>query len=227
MVTQAGSSEGRGQQDVAYTGRHDEAGSDDKDGSRSGPLSLYDELAAYIQPPPSRLSPRGRRWLIDAEGCRLLPYHDLTGETLDEWQPGATIGVGHLIEEGQWSRFARGIDLNWADSLLRRDLQDIEQGVLARLEACRPWVGAAGLGQHQFDAMVLLAFNIGVGAFSRSSLASMLCDPTADTPYATLEDAWLAWNRAGGQVLTGLKRRRAGEWKIFSAADYGPAIGND
>ena len=188
------------------------------------PVSLYDAIDAEVSPPPGRLSPRGRRWLINAEGCRLMPYLDLSGAPIHHWQKGATIGVGHLIIRQQWPRFANGIDRNWAESLLRQDLQHVELGVLDRLEACRPRVGARGLRQHQFDALVLLAFNIGLAAFSSSSLVSMLCDPRTVTPYATLEQAWLAWKYAGGEVMAGLERRRAEEWRIFKEGDYGPDI---
>ena len=195
-------------------------------GWRAGPkaISLYDAIDAEVRPPPGRLSPRGRRWLINAEGCRLMPYLDLSGAPIHHWQKGATIGVGHLITRQQWPRFANGIDKHWAEALLRQDLQQVELGVLDRLETCRPWVGVRGLHQHQFDALVLLAFNIGLAAFSNSSLVAMLCDPRTLTPYATLEQAWLAWKYAGGEVMAGLERRRAEEWRIFQEADYGPDI---
>ena len=51
------------------------------------------------------------------------------------------------------------------------------------------------LSQHQFDAIVSLAFNIGCAAFEDSSTLKLINDPKAKTPYGDLESAWKAWNK--------------------------------
>lgn len=42
---------------------------------------------------------------------------------------------------------------------------------------------------------------------------------------AAAEESMMSWNKAGGRVLSGLTRRRAGNWKEVSAEDYGHLTG--
>lgn len=67
------------------------------------------------------------------------------------------------------------------------------------------------VSQNQFDAMVSLAYNIGVGAFSSSTLLKKVNDK--DFTGASLE--FLKWDRAGGKQLLGLTRRRQREKELF------------
>lgn len=63
--------------------------------------------------------------------------------------------------------------------------------------------------QHEFDAFVSLAYNIGPGAFCGSTLAKKL--NAGD--YAGACTEILRWNKAGGRVLSGLVKRRAAEYR--------------
>lgn len=64
----------------------------------------------------------------------------------------------------------------------------------------------------QFDAMVSLAYNIGVGAFAKSSvLRHFNAGRMADA-----QRAFALWNKADGKVLPGLTRRRASEALVFA-----------
>lgn len=67
------------------------------------------------------------------------------------------------------------------------------------------------LKQQQYDALVSLVFNIGSGAFSKSTLLKKL--NAGDTLGASLEI--LRWNKAGGREMAGLSRRRAAEQSLF------------
>ena len=65
--------------------------------------------------------------------------------------------------------------------------------------------------QNQFDAMVSLAYNIGLGAFKASTLLRLhnAGDFTgADAQFAV-------WNKQAGKVLPGLVRRRATEAAMY------------
>ena len=63
----------------------------------------------------------------------------------------------------------------------------------------------------------------GPNNFSTSSVHTLVNNPAAtSTAYATLQDAWMAWDKSQGQVMTGLINRRAAEWKLYSEADYTP-----
>ncbi len=65
--------------------------------------------------------------------------------------------------------------------------------------------------QGQYDALVSLTYNIGGGAFCRSTLVKKL--NAGDCLGAANE--FQRWNRAGGRVLPGLQTRRNAEGAAF------------
>lgn len=159
-----------------------------------------------------RISSQGLAWLKAVERLSTAPYDDQTGRPVQTWVPGATIGYGHLIPEADWPRFRDGIDAEAAESLLAADLGPFERSVAQAV--------TVPLAPHQFDALVALAFNIGTGAFSRSSVLRLVNDPEAKTGYASLESAWKAWNKSQGKRMQGLVNRRAAEWTMYQQARY-------
>lgn len=158
------------------------------------------------------LSPQGLKLLQQIEGLRLKPYDDQTGQATQEWCPGATIGYGHLIPEKHWPRFKAGISKADALALLQKDLKPVENTVRHAI--------IVSLEQHQFDALVMLAFNIGLSPFRTSSAVRMINDARAVTDYATLEDAWKAWKRSQGKDNDGLINRRACDWQLWREGVY-------
>ena len=66
------------------------------------------------------------------------------------------------------------------------------------------------LYQHEFDAYVSLAYNIGPGNFCRSTLVKKL--NAKDYTGACREIK--RWNRVGGKVLPGLTKRREKEYRL-------------
>ena len=76
------------------------------------------------------------------------------------------------------------------------------------------------LSQHQFDALVIFAYNVGIEGFSSSSVVRLVNDPNAQTAQKSLESAWKAWNKSQGVVNAGLVNRRNAEWKIYSKNIY-------
>ena len=69
----------------------------------------------------------------------------------------------------------------------------------------------APTSQHQFDALVALAYNIGVANLAGSTLLAR--HKAGD--YAGARAQFVRWNRAGGQVMAGLTRRRAAEAALY------------
>ena len=65
--------------------------------------------------------------------------------------------------------------------------------------------------ENQLGAMLSLAYNIGPGAFNKSTLLRKW--NAGDVQGAA--EQFLVWNKAGGQVLKGLIRRRAEEKELF------------
>src|SRR5690606_23280665 len=106
------------------------------------------------------------------------------------------------------------------DSVLAVDVKPSEKAV-------NEAVTGVDLLQDEFDALVSLAFNIGAGAFRRSTLLKTINANTyragsaasRRNAIADVEKAFLAWNKAGGKVLEGLARRRREEADLF----LGPA----
>lgn len=114
-----------------------------------------------------------------------------------------TIGFGHVATARE------GLEVTHADAadLLRWDLRPVE-------DAIRQWTHAP-LNQHQFDALVSLAFNIGLDAFRASDV---LAHVNRGEPVAAAL-AMGAWRRArvNGKlmVVDALVRRRAAEAALF------------
>jgi GH24 family phage-related lysozyme (muramidase) len=157
-------------------------------------------------------SARGWELLTAIELLRLKPYDDQTGKEVSKWTAGATIGYGHLITSAQWHTYARGITPSQARTLLTQDLAPFVAAVQAAI--------SVDLTQNQFDALVLLAFNIGADAFKGSAVVTLINDPHAKTRYANLEAAWKAWNKSQGAVMKGLENRRNSEWNIYELGIY-------
>lgn len=67
------------------------------------------------------------------------------------------------------------------------------------------------VNQNQFDAMVSLAYNIGVGAFSNSTLLKRV----NAKDFIGAGNEFLKWDKSGGKPLLGLTRRRQREKELF------------
>lgn len=76
----------------------------------------------------------------------------------------------------------------------------------AQLKSC---IGDVPMHQHEWDAVVSWAYNVGTGAACRSTLVRKL--KAGDYPGACAE--LLKWDRQGGMVLRGLTIRRQAEYK--------------
>jgi len=76
------------------------------------------------------------------------------------------------------------------------------------------------LTQNQFDSLVSLVFNIGIGAFQRSTLLKKL----NDSDYEGAQAEFARWVYAGGRRLKGLERRREAEAKLFGEDQREPGF---
>ncbi|MEM9450399.1 MAG: lysozyme [Cyanobacteria bacterium P01_E01_bin.6] len=90
-----------------------------------------------------------------------------------------------------------------ADSILDKDLIRFEKAVteLVKVE----------LSGNEFAALVSLAFNIGIGAFKRSTLLKLL----NKNKRAIAAEEFDRWVWGGGKILPGLVERRAAEKALF------------
>lgn len=108
---------------------------------------------------------------------------------------GAT---GPDVKEG-----ATWTDLQCEDRL-KKDVDKFAEGVKKAL-------GSIPTTDAQFSAMVSLAYNVGIIAFSRSTVLNK--HRAGDHKAAA--NAFLMWNKAGGKILPGLTRRREAERKLY------------
>ena len=91
----------------------------------------------------------------------------------------------------------------------KRLLEDVKHA-----ETCVNGAVTVPLTQNEFDALVSFVFNLGCAKFRSSTLLRKLLDSDYDGAAAELK----RWNRAGGEVLAGLTRRREAEEKLFETA---------
>lgn len=141
---------------------------------------------------PRRISAAGLDLIKRFEGLRLNAYRcPADVPTIGYGSTGPHVRMGMTITEAE------------AEDLLTRDLARFEKGV-AEL--------GGDMTQGQFDAMVSLAFNVGLEAFRKSTLLAL--HRAGDHGAAARQFA--RWNKADGRVLTGLTRRRAAEAAIYS-----------
>ncbi|WP_288061363.1 lysozyme [Rodentibacter caecimuris] len=142
------------------------------------------------------ISERGINFIVAEEGERSTAYQDVVGI----W----TIGVGHTgFVDGK--PVAKGMTITQEKSreILKADLARFEKAINASVNV--------PLKQNQFDALVSLAFNIGEGAFRRSTLLRKL--NAGD--YNGASQQFLVWKNAGGRVSQGLLNRRRREKALF------------
>ncbi len=78
-------------------------------------------------------------------------------------------------------------------------------------------IGDVPVYPHEADAFVSLAYNIGSSAFCKSTLVKKLKQTPPD--YAGACSEILRWNKAGGRVLPGLKKRRQQEYELCRQGD--------
>ncbi len=110
-----------------------------------------------------------------------------------------TIGYGHTkgVKQGQMISHLE------AENLLIEDLRIYEQAVLRLVDV--------PLNQNQFDALVSFTFNVGIDAFSESTLLKLL----NQKDYQRAFNEFSRWTRAGGKLLPGLVNRRKDECNLF------------
>lgn len=77
-------------------------------------------------------------------------------------------------------------------------------------------VSAVRLNANQYGALVSWSFNVGCGNMQSSTLVRRL--NAGENPNTVAAEELPKWNRAGGQVVEGLTRRRREEVALFQTA---------
>ena len=138
-----------------------------------------------------RISEEGKALIKKFEGCELESYR-CSANVL-------TIGYGHTkgVSDGD------SCTQDEADQMLTDDLEEFE-GYVDKLVT-------VDLEQNEFDALVAWTFNLGPTNLKSSSLLAALNDGKKSEVPAQMK----RWNKAGGNILNGLIRRREAEALLF------------
>lgn len=146
-----------------------------------------------------KISPTGVDLIKQFESLRLKAYQDIAGIWTIGY--GSTKGVTPKLE----------INLEEAEFRLKSDINPAEQ-VINSIQTL--------LLQNEFDALVSLVFNIGVGAFKKSTIFKLLWAKELEK----IPPQFLRWNkvRIKGElkVSPGLMNRRIKEKRVFEFGDY-------
>ncbi len=161
-----------------------------------GPQTLSAIARALGMAGGMTVSKKGMDLIKSFEGLSLKAYPD-PGSGGDPW----TIGYG-----ATGPGIAKG--LVWTEAQANNRLAD---DVSRFADGVSSLIGSAPTTQGQFDAMVSLAFNVGLGNFGSSTLLKK--HKAGDHAGAAAEFA--RWNRAAGKVMAGLTRRRAAEAAMY------------
>ena len=146
-----------------------------------------------------KLSGDGISLLINYEKFQEHAYQGLENDGI------LTIGYGHRNPS---IRYGDKITLEEAYDLLKEDLERFERSVNSKVDA--------DLKQHEFDALVILSFNIGLGGFENSNLLKELNNGN----WSQAEYEWAEWRKSDGEISPGLVARRNDEIELYLKGDY-------
>ena len=154
-----------------------------------------------------RIDQVGIDFIKSVEGVKNFVYADSAGLP--------TIGVGHLLTQdeltsgkihidGKAYKYHEGLPDDVIDRLLLRDLHIAELVVNSNVKV--------KLTQSQYNALVSFAFNVGVGAFRKSTLLRVL----NESNYIDVSHQMRRWVFSAGQQIRGLKNRREKEIELWN-----------
>jgi len=149
------------------------------------------------------LSPEGYDLLEKLEGFSPELYSLQDG--------GLTIGFGFFIPDGEGSKWAKGMTWEDAERMIRQKMPTYEDQVKQYINV--------PLTQKEFDALTMLAYNL--GGFSKAT--SIVNDVNSDAGFDQLQRDWMRFvhSKAPG-VMKGLMNRRRDEMLVRNESNYQP-----
>ena len=142
---------------------------------------------------------------ISKEGLSLIKKFEGCEIEADLCPAGVwTIGFGHTkdVKEGD------KINKEEADYLLQEEMIEYESYINDFVEV--------PLNQNQFDALCSWVYNLGPTNLKNSTMLRVL----NEEKYADVPQEIKRWNKAGGEVLDGLIKRREAEAKMFLGEEW-------
>lgn len=148
-----------------------------------------------------KMSKNGIELIKQFEGFRSKPYFDSVKV--------ATVGYGSTFYLDGTPVQITDKEISEADAVAL--LQKVADSFVEQVMK----VVKVPLSQNEVDAIACFTYNVGVKAFTDSTMLKKL--NKSDKQGASLE--FLKWNKAGGKELKGLTRRREAEQKLFLTPD--------
>lgn len=146
----------------------------------------------------TKLSNDGLQLLKELEGFRANPYLDGAGVP--------TIGYGSTY-------YKDGTRVTINDVAISQfEATKLLEDLLVHFERTVDCYTRDDIKQHEFDALVCFAYNIGGGAFKKSTLIKKV---NAKEPDDIIKYEFLRWVRVNGKPDKGLKNRRIKELNLY------------
>jgi GH24 family phage-related lysozyme (muramidase) len=160
---------------------------------------------AAPSPPPPWLAP-ALQIIREFEGCRLTAYQDSVGIWTIGW--GSTRLIDRPVQQGDV------ITRELADDLLQNDVEIRYRQLLGLMPVLSYW------SANRIAALLSWAYNVGMTAVAESSLRRRIID--REDPLTVIREELPRWNKANGQPLEGLTRRRTAEVALFVGGSAKP-----
>jgi len=144
-----------------------------------------------------KLNKAGINLMHEFEGCKLTAYLC----PANKW----TIGYGNTYyETGKPVKLGDTITQERANELFNMIAEDFAKRVRTLLKTV--------LNENQFSALVSFAYNCGVANLNKSTLLRKV---NANPNDPSITNEFIKWDKANGQPLAGLTRRRTAEAKLY------------
>jgi lysozyme len=137
------------------------------------------------------ISEEGKSLIKKFEGCKLEAYYDAVDVLTIAYGRTKNVQAGDTCTQEQ------------ADAWLEEELEEYGGYVNDAVKV--------PLTQNQFDALVAWTYNLGPTNLNNSTMLKVLNENKLDEVPAQMR----RWNKAGGETLQGLIRRREAESLLF------------
>jgi len=146
----------------------------------------------------NQIGAKGLSLIKKYEGFKAAPYRCPAGI------PTIGYGATYYPDGTKVKLTDKPITTREADTMLLNMLKHYEQGVDS--------FTTDKVNQNQFDALVCIAYNIGLQALKGSTLIRKV---NVDPNDKTIKNEFMRWTKANGKVLDGLLARRKEEAELY------------
>ena len=147
----------------------------------------------------NQIGAKGLNLIKKYEGFKASPYRCPAGI------PTIGYGATYYPDGTKVKLTDKPITTREADTMLLNMLKHYEQGVDS--------FTTDKVNQNQFDALVSIAYNIGLQALKGSTLIRKV---NVDPNDKTIKNEFMRWTKANGKVLDGLLARRKEEAELYA-----------